>query len=459
MSKEKRIFKCTACGAEFPRWAGKCEKCGEWNTISEEAIIKSTNNNINKHISKTGIRLKDVSCNENIRINTGIIEFDRVVGGGLVNDSLTILSAPPGIGKSTLCIMIANEMIKQGYNVLYASGEESASQIKNRAVRLQLDSIDDLVVADTTNLDFVINEIENYNIDFIVLDSIQTFYLNNFLPSRAGNPTQVIECANALREICKRADRPRSAIIIGQMTKEDELAGTRGLEHLVDTYIKIEGDSDDTIRSLHVIKNRFGSTGEVGYFNMTEKGLISIDNPSEFFMTERDAEDEVVGSSLTTLKDGNRILVCEIESLVSKSFTSFPTRISESMKRDKLNILTSILEQRGGIVLTDQNVAVKTFGGVKLDDPGCNLAIIMSIASSRLNQPIPNGTVFCGDVGLTGEIKKIPSLEIRIKELERMGYKNIYISANETKDFKTNSINVIRCKTLSDVIKNVFANI
>ena len=449
--KNKNSYTCTACGYETAKWAGKCPQCNEWNTLKETVDI-----NQNKQCSTiSGRRVKDVVCDKSERIITGISEFDRVVGGGLVRDSVTILSAPPGTGKSTLSVMIADRMQKLGYTALYASGEESASQIKSRINRLNLEHLDDMLIVDNGNMDFVIDEVIKYDVDFIILDSIQTFYLNEFLPARAGNPTQVMECANAICNLAKRNNRPRIVIAIGQTIKNDELAGSRGLEHLVDTYIRIEGESDDTLRVLYAIKNRFGNTGETGFFNMTESGLESVENPSEYFMTERTSP--AIGTALTTIKDGNRAIILEVESIVSKSFTTFPSRIAETLKRDQLNILISILEQRGQLNFTDKNVIVKSSGGLKISEPCNNLAILMAIVSSYKDQPIPLGTAFIADVGLTGELKKIPNTEMRIRELDRMGYNKAYIAQTSLKNKKIGKIEIIESKTISDVINDVFS--
>lgn len=454
MAKEKTTYICSNCGHEEIRWVGKCPSCNEWNTM-EEKIVKKSNISTQITTSISGRKMKDIVISKDERIITGINEFDRVVGGGLVKDSVNIISAPPGTGKSTLSIMLANQMISLGLNVLYASGEESASQIKSRAARLQLSNIDNMYIIDNQNLDFVLSEIEKYDIDFIILDSIQTFFLNEYLPSRPGNQTQVLECADAIRNICKRTDRPRTALIIGQMTKEDELAGSRKLEHLVDAYLSLSGDSDDTLRILQANKNRYGNTGETGFFNMTELGLEPIENPSEYFITERDSNNMPTGVACATIKEGNRIIVTEIESLVSKTFNSFPSRISESLKKDQMNVLVSILEKKGNMVLGDQDVVIKTNGGLKLKEPSCNLAIIMAIASSRVDKAISTNIVFIGDVGLTGEIKKVQNLESRIKEIERLGYKEVYIAKNSLKNNKFKNIKIIECATLSEIIKKV----
>jgi DNA repair protein RadA/Sms len=309
-----------------------------------------------------------------------------------------------------------------------------------------------------TSLDNVLDAVEEINPNILIVDSIQTFTMEASLPARAGSPTQTMECANALLHIAKNDKRPIAVIVVGQMTKNDELAGLRSLEHLVDTVLIIEDDNDEELRVLVSSKNRFGSI-ENGFFQMCEKGVISIDNPSEFFMTKREDGEVVSGSALAVIKEGTRSIITEIESLVSKSFTPYPTRIGETLGKDKLNTLISILEQRGGINLYDKNVIIKTTGGIKIREQGINLAVIMSIVSSVKQQGIEANIAFIADVGLTGELKKVPSLESRVKELERMGFKKVYVPKGSfTSENSFKRIQVIELKTLGNVISHVYNN-
>jgi Predicted ATP-dependent serine protease len=400
-------------------------------------------------------RLSEVVSSNSDRIITRISEFNRVLGGGIVKDSLTILSARPGAGKSTLLLQVADDVASQGFKVLYTSAEESESQLKSRADRI-LGKIDrGIWIISDTSMDNVLAAVEYINPDLIIVDSIQTFVLEAY-SSRPGSPIQTMECANELLKIAKNSERPRAVIIVGQMTKEDEIAGLRALEHLVDTVLMIDGESGEELRELLCTKNRFGSTGEMGFFAMTDAGMTSIDNPSEFFMTNREDGEEALGSALTVIKEGSRPIIVEIESLVSKAFTPYPSRIAECLKRDQLNTLISILEQRGGIDLYSQNVVIKTTGGLQLKEQSVNLAIIMSIVSSVKNLPIPNNTAFLADVGLTGELKKVPLLEARVRELERMGFSTVYIAKNALKDLlKFKSIKIVELNILSDVISHM----
>lgn len=451
MAKPKKEYICSVCKNTFTKWTGQCPNCKEWNTLEE---VENTTKN-SKLVKATPRKLKEIKTEITNRVISGIEEFDRVVGGGIVEDSIIILSAPPGTGKSTLCMMLADKMIGLGKITVYASGEESASQLKNRANRLKLKHIEDIYISDTTSMDEVISLVNEVDADFIIVDSIQTFTLNEFLPSRAGNPTQVMECASVLQDLAKRSSKPRMIIIIGQMNKEDELVGTRALEHLVDTTLILDGDSDESFRMLFAKKNRFGDTGETGFFQMTETGLLSVENPSEFFLTERTTP--VNGTALTVLKEGSRPIVIEIESLVTQSFTPYPSRISEAIKKDQLNVLLSILEQHCKMNFFNKNVVIKTQNNIKLKNSDTNLATLMTIASSYYKKPIPLNTVYLSDVGLTGELKKIPNIEMRLKELDRMGYKTAYISKNSNISLlKLKHLKVKQLNTISEVLKDTF---
>jgi len=454
--KIKTVYICSNCGYKSHKWAGKCPECGEWNTFEEKEETKS-GTKVAKGLSKQPVsRLSEVETGADQRLQTGIHEFDRVMGGGIVRDSVTIITSPPGGGKSTLSLMAASALAGQGCRVLYASGEESDSQIKNRADRI-LDKIESniFILADTS-MDRALDAIGEVDPDFIVLDSIQTFSLAEFLPSRAVNPTQTMECASALVSAAKNKKRPRAVLMIGQMNKSDEIAGLRALEHLVDAVLVLEGEGADELRCLVATKNRFGSTGEMGFFTMTERGLASIDNPSEYFVTKRKKGEDVSGSALTVLKEGSRPVIAEIESLVSASFTPYPSRISETMKKDTMNTLISILEQRGNVKLYDKNVVIKTTGGLYLKEQAANLAVLMSIASSVYNRPIPSGWAFIADVGLTGELKRVPSMESRVKELDRMGFEKVFVPIGGVKDINLEHLEVVEVKDLPQLLGMFF---
>lgn len=403
-------------------------------------------------------RLTDISAGNSDRIETGINEFNRVMGGGIVKDSITIITAKPGAGKSTLLLQVAADVASKGLKVLYASGEESESQIKSRADRLFKKIDPGVWVYSDNSMDNVLETVNKVDPDLLIVDSIQTFVLESFPGSRAGSPTQTMECANELLKLAKDPSRPRAVFLVGQMNKSEEIAGLRALEHLVDTVLILDGENEEELRGLSVSKNRFGSTWERGYFSMTENGLVSIDNPSEFFMTSRDKNEKVSGSALTVVKDGSRPIIVEIESLVSKTFTPFPSRVGECVRREQLSTLISILEQRGRISLYDKDVVIKTTGGLKFKEPAVNLSIIMSIVSSVYDREIPGDTVFISDVGLTGELKKVPSLELRIRELDRRGFRRVYVAKNAlVRPMDIKNVEIVELKSLQEVIKNVFS--
>jgi len=436
---------------------GKCQNCEEWNTFEELTSQPKTISVLHSRKSSAK-RLSEVISGNNDRIVTSISEFNRVLGGGIVKDSIIILTARPGAGKSTLLLQVADDVAAKGYKVLYASAEESASQLKSRSDRILNGSESNIWIYSDTSMNNVLAAVDELDPDLIIIDSIQTFNLEEH-NSRSGSPIQTMECANELLKIAKNNSRPRAVIMVGQMTKDNEIAGLRALEHLVDAVLILNGETGEELRGAWCSKNRFGSTGEIGFFSMTEQGMVSIDNPSEFFMTQRGEGQKVSGSALTVIKEGSRPIIVEIESLVSKSFTPYPSRIAECLRRDQLNTMISILEQRGRINLYDKNVVIKTTGGLQLKEQAVSLAIIMCIVSSVKDRAIPNDTVFVADVGLTGELKKVPAIEARIREIDRMGFKRVYVAKNTVKDAsRFKSVEIIELNTLYDVILHLKMN-
>ncbi len=456
--KNKTVFKCSNCGYESSKWVGRCPECDSWNTFEEREIQNQKNTrSVSVRVTKPIVKLTHVKAGNSDRIVTGISEFNRVMGGGIVKDSITIITAKPGAGKSTLLLQVAGDVASKGLKVLYASGEESESQIKSRADRIFSKIQDNVWVYSDNSMDNVLSVVSEVDPDLLIVDSIQTFVLEGFPGSRAGSPTQTMECANELLKLAKDPARPRAVFLVGQMNKSEEIAGLRALEHLVDAVLILDGDNEEELRGLSVSKNRFGSTWERGYFSMTENGLESIDNPSEYFMTTRDKNEKVSGSALTVVKDGSRPIIVEIESLVSKTYTPFPSRIGECVRREQLNTLISILEQRGKISLYDKDVVIKTTGGLKFKEPAVNLSIIMSIVSSVFDKEIPNDTAFIADVGLTGELKKVPSLELRIRELDRRGFRQVYVAKGALiRALDIKNIKVCEVKSIQEVIGMVF---
>lgn len=453
--KLKKMYVCSSCGENHVAWSGKCSSCGSWNTLFEDIVDVATDKNILKIVkeSKRADKLKDISIDSSDRIVTGIDEFDRTIGGGIVKDGVTILAAKPGAGKSTLLLKISENLANRNYKVLYISGEESVSQIKQRSVRIMKDIPEEIYIISTNSMDAAIFEIDRINPDIIFLDSIQTLALNEF-SQRAGSPTQTVECANKIVEICKNPKNPKAAIMIGHMTKSEQMAGLMYLEHLVDTVLYLESEMDNQLRILRTTKNRFGYTGEVGIFNMTENGLEEVKNPSEYFVTYRDYL--VEGSAISLIKEGSRIMAVEVESLVSETFTPYPIRIGDSLKKDQLNTLISILEQRSGFKLFDKNVVLKITGGLKISEQSVNLAIMMSIVSSIKKIGISGKTVFMAEVGLTGELKKVPEMENKILELDRLGFEKVYIANGEYDLRKIKNIKIVKFSNINDVINDVF---
>lgn len=454
--KKKTKFICSNCGIETSGWMAKCSNCGEFGTIDEVEVGKNISNTIvTSSIPKSKVeKLKNIKIDENTRFITGISELNRVLGGGVVRDSVNILTARPGCGKSTILLQLSLDFAKKGIKTIYISAEESTSQIKNRANRILNEIPENIWIHSTQSMDDALQSIEDVDADVVILDSIQTITLSN-LSARAGSPTQTVECLNELVKIAKNERKPRAIFVIAHMTKQDEMAGLRTLEHMVDSVLLLEGESDESLRTLTSTKNRFGRTGEIGLFKMEEEGLIEIENPSEFFVTKRDAD--ISGSALSVVKEGSRMLVVEVESLVSQSFTNYPSRIGDSLKKDQLNTLISILEKRGGFNLYNKNVIIKTTGGLKITEQSVNLAVIISICSSLLSKVVSRNSVFLAEVGLTGELKKVPNLSERLMELDRMGYKTVYV-AEDVLDKKINlkNLEVKQYKYLKEVIGEVF---
>ncbi len=450
--KTKTKFICSNCNAVFLGWQAKCTNCGNFGTIEE--VEASSYKTLDKDIVKTDVqKLKNINIDKDIRFITGIKELNRVLGGGVVKDSVNILTARPGCGKSTLLLQLALDFARKKIKTLYISAEESALQIKSRANRITKDIPDDIFIHSTTIMDDAIKSIKKTDAEIIILDSIQTVTLNEFI-ARAASPTQTVECISKLVTLAKDPNKKRAVFIVCHMTKQDEMAGLRTLEHMVDSVLLLEGQSDDSLRTLTSTKNRFGRTGEVGLFKMEENGLLEIENPSEFFVTKR--EKDICASALSVVKEGSRMLVVEVESLVSKSFTNYPIRIGDSLKKDQLNTLISILEQRAGFNLYDKNVILKVTGGLSITEQAVNLAVIVSIVSSILNKPIARDSVFICEVGLTGELKKVTNIKERLLELDRMGYKKAYISYENTIPKEIKNLKVEKSKTLKELIDKIF---
>ncbi len=453
MAKVKKAYECASCGHTQGVWAGQCPECGKWGSMHEVVVEKKSPRQSLVVEDKNAKKLKSIALDESERIKSTYSEFDRAVGGGLVRDSVTILTARPGAGKSTLLLQLSKSYADKGLKVIYISGEESESQIKSRADRIMSDLSENIWILSTNSMDLAIKEIKSVDADIVFLDSIQTFSLAE-LDNKQGSPTQTIEVANKAVDIAKDSERKRAVIMIGHMTKKGEMAGLRTLEHLVDTVLILDGESDEDLRILTTSKNRFGRTGEIGLFSMTEDGLLEISNPSQYFISQRD--NDVEGSAIAVTKEASRLLEVEIESLVSRSFLPYPQRIGDSLRKDELNTLISILQERAGLNLFDYNVIIKTTGGLKLSEPSVNLAIMVSIASSFLKKSVSDKTVFIAEVGLTGELKKVPQIRQRLKELERLGYEKCFIAKNSLDISEFKSLKVIELANIREVLEVLF---
>jgi len=432
MSKSRIKYICSNCGYESLRWLGKCPECENWNSFTEEIIETSKRKPVLSKSKYEVNTIDTISANEEDRIKTGINEFDRVLGGGFMPGSVILLGGDPGIGKSTLA-MQATANIKQ--KVLYATGEESEKQIKLRASRLKITSSDFFVQAET-NLSDIIGAINQLSPSVVVIDSIQTMYRSE-LDNSPGTITQIRECTALLMEEAKK--KHYSVIIIGHVTKEGMIAGPKLLEHMVDTVIQFEGESNHSFRILRAQKNRFGSTNEIGVFEMHEDGLREVKNPSELFLSER--EKQTPGSVVTSSIEGTRPILLEVQALVTPSNYGYPQRVSNGFDQRRLSILLAVLEKRANVRVSATNVFVNIAGGIRITEPAADLAVCSAIASSLSDKVIDNQTIIIGEVGLGGEIRSVGHIEKRIQEAEKLGFKTALIPAGNSKGIK-NSDNI-----------------
>jgi len=427
MSKSRIKYICSNCGYETLRWLGKCPECESWNSFTEEIIETSKRKPV---ITKSKFELntiETISANEEDRIKTGINEFDRVLGGGLMPGSVILLGGDPGIGKSTLAMQaVAN--INQ--KVLYATGEESEKQIKLRASRLKLNSPEFYVQAET-NLSDILGAINQLSPAVVVIDSIQTMYRAE-LDNSPGTITQIRECTALLMEEAKK--KHYSVIIIGHVTKEGMIAGPKLLEHMVDTVIQFEGESNYSFRILRAQKNRFGSTNEIGVFEMHEDGLREVKNPSELFLSER--EKQTPGSVVTSSIEGTRPILLEVQALVTPSNYGYPQRVSNGFDQRRLSILLAVLEKRANVRVSATNVFVNIAGGIRITEPAADLAVCVAIASSLSEKVVDNQAIILGEVGLGGEIRSVGHIDKRIQEAEKLGFKSVIIPSGNEKGLK-----------------------
>lgn len=423
----KTVFVCNECGYESAKWMGKCPACNSWNTFFEQKIEKITENGIKTVKERnTPKALNSYKGEEVARTPTGFSELDRVLGGGIVKGSLILLGGEPGIGKSTLILQLCNKIHGEG-KVLYVSGEESAEQIKLRADRLGIDN-DDIMFLGETDISIINENIEELKPKLVIIDSIQTMYSDE-LSAAAGSVSQVREITAQIMRMCK--SKGITTIIIGHVTKDGTIAGPRVLEHMVDTVLYLEGERYFSYRILRGVKNRFGSTNEIGMFEMKGEGLVEITNPSQILISER--EDNPSGSAIVASIEGTRPMLIELQALTTLSVFGIPKRTANGLDYNRLAVLIAVLEKRANLNIGGQDIYVNVVSGMKLNEPSIDLGILCVCASSFKNVPIPKDTVIMGEVGLTGEVRRINMIEKRLKEAEKMGFKRCIIPENNKK--------------------------
>ena len=451
--KTKTGFFCNECGYESPKWVGQCPACREWNTMVEERIsgsasaIKSTKEALSKGETKVA-SISQISLEEESKISTGLKELDRVLGGGVVQGSLTLVGGDPGIGKSTLLLQTCRLMGNAGEKILYVSGEESLKQIKIRALRIG-DFSDNVELMCETNLAIIEEVIRKRQPKIVIIDSIQTMYIED-VTSAPGSVSQVRESTGILMRIAKGMDV--SVFIVGHVTKEGTVAGPRVLEHMVDTVLYFEGDRHASYRVLRGVKNRFGSTNEIGVFEMREEGLVEVANPSEFMLEGRpkDASGCVVSCSM----EGTRPILIEIQALVTRTNFGIPRRQAQGADYNRLNLLMAVLEKRVGLSLGDCDAYLNIAGGIKVTEPAVDLGIVLSVVSSFRNKPLPADLVAFGEVGLSGEVRSISQIEGRVKEAAKLGFKKCMVPLSGRDLIKeTDEIKIYYVSSVSEAIQ------
>ncbi len=454
MSKTKSVYVCQNCGADSPKWIGKCPSCGEWNSYVEEIISKDTSPKISiggfELIKQKPIRLTDVETTEEIRIDTSNQELNRVLGGGLVPGSLVLIGGEPGIGKSTLVLQVVLNL--KSKRTLYVSGEESVKQLKLRAERLKLENSECFIVSETS-LEQIFVHIQNVQPDVVIVDSIQTIS-TEFIESSPGSVSQVRECAAQLLKFCKTTATP--VLLIGHITKEGSIAGPKVLEHIVDTVLQFEGDQHYMYRILRSMKNRFGSTSELGVYEMLQSGLREVSNPSELLLSQH--HEGLSGVAIASAIEGVRPFLIETQALVSSAAYGTPQRSSTGFDLRRLNMLLAVLEKRVGFKIAQKDVFLNIAGGIKVNDPAIDLAVISAILSSNVDLAIEKHVCVAGEVGLSGEIRPINRIEQRILEAEKLGFSKMLIPDFNIKGLNSNKINIeiIRVKKVEEAFKILF---
>ena len=452
-SKSKTSYICEECGTESAKWEGQCHSCNEWNTIVEFTTGRYSRRSSGAiaHSASDTMELSEVSLEEVERLSFSSGEVNRVLGKGAVPGSAILIAGDPGIGKSTLLLKMASDIASSGKKALYVTGEESMGQIKIRAERLAI-SGKRLVLLHTTELNEIITHFEIDAPDFVVVDSIQTIH-TDALESVAGSLAQIRECTRVLMEWGKANNVP--VIFSGHVTKGGDIAGPKILEHMVDVVLYMEGDPISAWRLLRVVKNRFGSTNEVGVFEMTEKGLIEVLDPSSIFMEER--TEGTVGSVVVAALDGSRPTLIEVQALTSPSSLSVPRRVATGVDISRLLLITAVLTKREGLSLYNQDVVVNVTGGFRITEPAADLGVAIAITSSLRNTPVFPKIVVVGEIGLTGEVRKVPQMERRLDEVERLGFSNC-VAPRGLRQISSGSVNVVSVTNVSDALSACFPN-
>jgi DNA repair protein RadA/Sms len=451
MAKSKSVFVCQSCGAESAKWMGKCNACGQWNTYIEQRIAKGPQRSTQRisALKSQPRNLDEIAPDQVNRLDLKNNEFNRVLGGGIVPGSLVLIGGEPGIGKSTLALQVA---LNAGIQTLYVSGEESMQQLKMRAVRLGT-SIGECLVLSETNLEAILTQLENSKPGLLIIDSIQTLYSDE-IESAPGTVSQVRDCTAQLLKIAKERHIP--VILIGHITKEGSIAGPKVLEHIVDTVLQFEGDTHHLYRILRSVKNRFGSTSEIGVFEMTGEGLREILNPSELLINQHPPD--LSGSAIAANVEGIRPILIEVQALVSSAVYGTPQRTSTGFDTRRLSMLLAVLEKRANFKLASKDVFINIAGGLKVDDPAIDLAVVAAILSSTVDIPIDTYTCFAGEVGLSGEIRPVNRIEQRLGEADKLGMKRILMPA-----FNRNRVNaskfdleIVEINRVQEIPKQLF---
>lgn len=430
-NKVKSVYICSECGYESPKWYGKCPSCGEWNTMNEEIKEKSTSSFSKAKITSYAppVQIKDISTTDEIRYKTGLSELDRVLGGGIVKGSLILLGGDPGIGKSTILLQICEHLGKSN-KILYVSGEESKRQLKLRADRLNVNS-DNLYIQTQTDVELISETIGQDKPDLVMIDSIQTMSLTE-LQSSPGSITQVRECTNYLMRVAKSLDIP--LIIVGHVNKEGSIAGPKVLEHVVDAVLHFEGDKQMSYRILRAVKNRYGSTNEIGVFQMTDSGLNEVENPSQMLLSGRPKN--VSGTCVACAMEGTRPILAEIQGLATTTGYGNPRRMSTGFDYNRMSLILAVLEKRAGYYFSNTDTYINVVGGLRLDETAVDIAVAMALVSSLKDTVIPEDSIAIGEIGLAGEIRAVNHIMQRVSEAIRLGFKRIVIPYHNLKDIK-----------------------